>query len=490
MWILTAVLLVSLTLVAGAAEANPKLDKDAAQWLREVHLLILPEEELAFRGLTNPEDRKEFQRIFWARRDPEPATAVNEWEESNLRGRKRADELFALPGSRGSETGCGQVLLLLGEPLEIEGAGPGEIAGRGAREQFNSLEPMREGSRRPETWVYRSRTGDPVTFTGGELRIAFDESCRFSEGGRVLEDLRRVAAARITQPALDYRKDTSGRLVPLNALRASSGSAGSGGAARALLESKRTDFPMALEPKLLLRAQAGQAYAAGLVRADARGLGPDSGGARIVGTVAVQAVPSTGPASDLVERTVSAAAGPDGAIVAAYGVSLKPGRYTLRVALLLPGGKGSVAGLPLDVPDFDAPGLKATGLVVYPDEPVPQDAQDPYAALTVGPLRLRPRFGNSFSKSDAIQVVSVLYGAQTDATTGKAVLRARFSISKDGKPVAKAQDQVFETAMAVASIGPIPLGGFAPGPHQVRLEVRDEVAGTTAVQEAAFEVRE
>src|SRR6185295_2237218 len=184
---------------------------------------------------------------------------------------KRADELFAFPGSRGSETGCGQVLLLLGEPLEIEGAGPGEIAGRGAREQFNSLEPMREGSRRPETWVYRSRTGDPVSFTGGELRIAFDESCRFSEGGRVLEDLRRVAAARITQPGLDYRKDTSGRLVPLNAMRASSGSAGSGGAARALLESKRTDFPMALEPKLLLRAQAGQAYAAGLLRADARG---------------------------------------------------------------------------------------------------------------------------------------------------------------------------------------------------------------------------
>src|SRR6185295_3207434 len=64
-WILAAVLLVSPAPVAGAAEATPKLDKDAARWLREVHLLILPEEELAFRGLTSPEDRTEFQRIFW-----------------------------------------------------------------------------------------------------------------------------------------------------------------------------------------------------------------------------------------------------------------------------------------------------------------------------------------------------------------------------------------------------------------------------------------
>ena len=44
--------------------------------------------------------------------------------------------------------------------------------------------------------------------------------------------------------------------------------------------------------------------------------------------------------------------------------------------------------------------------------------------------------------------------------------------------------------MAVASIGPIPLAGFAPGPRLVKLEVTDRVAGTTTVKEATFEVRE
>ena len=164
-WTLVGLLWLAL-LVRVHCAPDPKLDKDAARWLREVHLLILPDEEALFRGLTSSDDRKEFPRIFWARRDPDPKTPANELQEAIEHGRLRADELFAFPGTRGSETGCGQVFLLLGDPLEV--------VGRGARERFNSLEPMREGSRRPETWVYRSRPGYPVTFTGGELRIAFD----------------------------------------------------------------------------------------------------------------------------------------------------------------------------------------------------------------------------------------------------------------------------------------------------------------------------
>ena len=471
------------------APATPKLDKEAARWLREVHLLILPEEEAVFRGLTSPEDRKEFPRIFWARRDPDPATSANEGQEAMMSARRRADELFAFPGTPGSETGCGQVLLLLGEPTEVEGAAP-NVAARGARQQFNSLEPMREGSRRPETWVYRSHAGDPMVFTGSELRIAFDEGCRFSEGGRVLEDLRRAAAARITRPALDYRKTADGRLVRLEALAVADAPSGGAAAARALLGAARADFPLAVEPKLLLRTQAGQAYAAGLFRADVRNLLPEGGGTSVAGVVAVQAIPAAGPPSVAAPKAWNAAVGKDGSLVAAYGISLKAGRYTLRIAVLLPEGKGSVGEVPLDVPDFEAPDLKATGLVIYPDETVPADPPDPYAALTVGALRLRPRFGNVFAKSDAIQVVAALYGGKADASSGKARLRARFSILKDGSPVAKGQDQVFDTAMAVASIGPVPLSGFAPGSHRVKLEVTDEVAGASTVQEAAFEVRE
>jgi GWxTD domain-containing protein len=463
--------------------ADKGLDKSAERWLREVHLLILPEEEVLFRTLPSAEERKEFQRIFWARRDPDPSTPKNEMEEALVKGRARADDLFTSPNERGFETGCGQVFLLLGDPLEVQGSEPRAIQGRGARAKFDSLQPMRDGARPPEVWVYRSKPGDPMAFTGGELRIAFDDACRFSEGGRILDELRQVARARILRPALDYRKTAEGRLVPLDVLLKSEGTSA------AALTTGAADFPVAIEPKLLLRTQAGVAYAAGLIRADLAA--PQvTGSAPLAGNVSAEATPTSGPAVKA-QRAFSAVVAADGSLTASYGLGLKPGHYTLHVGVTLTGGKSAIASVPLDVPDFDAPGLHVAPLVLYPDEPAPPaDPKDPYSALTVGPLRLRPRFGDSFKASDALQVVSVLTGGKTDPATGKASLHARFAVTKDGKPVAKGDDQAFETSNAVASIGPVPLSGYAAGRYVVHLEVKDGVAGTTATEERRFEIKE
>jgi GWxTD domain-containing protein len=464
---------------AGAAPPEARLDKAAETWLRKVHLLILPEEEAFYRSLKQAEDRKEFERIFWARRSSGTASQ-NDLQAAVTRAQAREDDLFSLPGTRGSETGCGQVFSLLGDPAEVEGGSPDQLQGRGARQKFNSLEPIREGTRRPETWVYRSRPGDAMRFTGDELRVALDESCRFSEGGRVLDDLRRAAQVLVVRPEVTYRLGSDGRLIRLEeALR------GMEGGARALLAAPRQDFPLEIEPKLLLRTQAGQAYAAGLFLLQA---GAEAAGGTVVGTVAAEAGGPAGP-SPASDRTFSTTVGSGGAILGSYGISLAPGAYTLRVAVRLADGRGAVATRPLDVPDFGAPGFKAAGLVLYPDEPSPAaDPRDPFAALTVGPLRLRARFGNAFAKSDSLQVVSVLYGGKVDGASGKAALRARFTILKDGKAVAKGEDQTLDTPMAVASIGPVSLAGFAPGRYLVKLEASDTLAGTATTQEASFDI--
>jgi GWxTD domain-containing protein len=443
-----------------------------------VHLLILPDEEAAFRALVTSEDRKEFQRIFWARRDPDPTTARNEMEDAVAVGRKRADDLFTSPRERGSLTGCGQVFLLLGEPLEVEG--------REVQERFNSLRDMKEGARRPEAWTYRSRPGDPVAYTAGELRISFDEDCRFSEAGRVLDDLRRVAQSRIVRPALVYRTTSEGHLVRLEDLLRESG----GVAAHPPLDPNRRDFPLALEPKVVLRTQAGLGYVAGLFRADLSALGAAiSGGAPVEGVVQAEAVAASGTVAGRTERAFTATPDPS-AIVASFGLTLKPAAYTVRVSVRLSGGQVSSSTVPFEVPDFEARGLASTPLILYPDEPgAPAGPKDAFAAMTVGPLHLRPRFGEAFRATDALQVVAILFGADKDPATGKSALRASFSILKDGRAVARGQDQVFDTPSAVASVGPIPLAGFAPGRYLVRLEGKDERAGTTSVQEKAFEIR-
>lgn len=492
--------LVALLLAAGAsrgAAESPAVD--TKRFPRLTHILLLPEEETLLKDLKDDKDRREFQKIFWARRDPTPGTPANEFEDNVRAVWKHADDIFSYPNQKGSETGCGQVLALLGRPEEIRDKGdavrtssvdfrakegPERAPTPGAGRQFDNSAYLRDGAERePETWVYRDRPGLPYSFTGAELRIAFDSECRFAEGGILAQDLHRAAAAFVTRPDLAYSRGSDGHLAPLAAA-----SSGTSAGAQALLAAPRNDFPLAAESKLLMRGPKGEAYVAGLVRAAAGATGPP---ARL--SLAAQASDAAGQAVASSAREMTARPEADGSLVASWGLSLKPGRYKVTVAALLAEpSKGSVSTIDVEVPDFGGGALVASPLVVYPDEPPAgggADVRDPYAAMHLGPTRLHPRFGNVFAPSDALMVVATLYGAKVDAVTGQAGLRSRFSILKDGKPVARGAEDVFTTPDAVASVGPIPLADYTPGAYVVRLDVTDAVTKQTLRQETALEIR-
>jgi GWxTD domain-containing protein len=465
-------------IVAGGAAASGT-DTSGERWFKEVRLLVLPDEDALHGELEDAADRAEFERIFWARRDPDPTTLANEFQAAVARARARADERFTRSGQKGSDTDCGQLFVLLGEPTEV--------IGREAKVHFDAAEALR-GSRRPEVWIYRSRPGDAVTFTGGELRVSLDEECRFAEGARVRDDLQRVARSKVVQPRLGYLKKPDGHLARLEDVRAALSAAPAPTAAGPA----RADFPLALEPKMLLRTPSGEAYSAGLIRADLKALraGDGTPPPALDAAVTVQAVDAAGQAAPMFERAVRGAVSADGTFTASYGLPLRPGRYVLRVGLVA-GDKTSVASTPIEVPDYDAPGLKLGSILVYPETGLapPADAKDPYSAFTVGALRLHPRFGNVFTKADSLHAVCVIYGGQADAATGKPSLRARLSFNKDGRPVAMGQPETFDTASAVVSVGPVPLADFAPGPYVARVEAIDLVTGKQVTQETAFEIQ-
>jgi hypothetical protein len=272
-------------------------------------------------------------------------------------------------------------------------------------------------------------------------------------------------------------------------LAAAAATSAGGGGARALLAAPRTDFPLAAESKLLMRAPKGEAYVAGLVRASAGAKGE----APLRLSLAAQAQDASGQAVASAARETNARPEADGSLVASWGLSLKPGRYKVTVAVLLEADRGSASTIDVEVPDFGGAALAASPLVVYPDEPAAggaPDARDPYAAMQLGPMRLHPRFGNVFAPSDALMVVAALYGARVDPATGKAAVQSRYSILlKGGKPVARGAEDTFSTADAVASVGPIPLSVYAPGAYVVRLDVTDAVANQTLRQEVPFEIQ-
>ena len=159
-----------------------------------------PRRRPLLKELKDDKDRREFQKIFWARRDPTPGTPANEFEDNVRAVWKHADELFSYPNQKGSETGCGQVLALLGRPEEVLGKGDAvrtpsvqrHAAGRGRERrpaapgpgrQFDNMAYLREGAdaragdlglprpARPPLLVHGSRAArSPSTPSAGSPR--------------------------------------------------------------------------------------------------------------------------------------------------------------------------------------------------------------------------------------------------------------------------------------------------------------------------------
>ena len=211
--------------------------------------------------------------------------------------------------------------------------------------------------------------------------------------------------------------------------------------------------------------------------------------ARVV--VGVQAVDETGKSAGVSEREATVDVAPDGSYVVSYGMALKPGAYTLRVALLDPQtGKGSVATLPLKMPDYEGEDISLSPLLVLRDvQEVAAAAQDAMAAFQLGPMRFLPNYDNVFTPADSVTLLTFVYNPRIDQATGKPSTTASFAILKDGKPVAKAEDQNYDTPGAGPSVGPVPLTKFTPGKYVAQVKIRDNVAKKDLTQETTFEVK-
>ncbi|HSN69824.1 MAG TPA: GWxTD domain-containing protein [Thermoanaerobaculia bacterium] len=119
-----AVAVALLSLAAGTAmaqlsDAYSKWDETAVQ------LLLTSEEKAAWKKIKTDADAETFVALFWARRDPTPGTARNEWKEMFEKRASIADERFSQGKLKGSLTDRGKVFILLGAPTRISGSDAG-----------------------------------------------------------------------------------------------------------------------------------------------------------------------------------------------------------------------------------------------------------------------------------------------------------------------------------------------------------------------------
>ena len=468
--------LLGLAVLAGPARAE-KLDKEDKKWLDDAHPIMLDAEEKQYKDLKDKADRLEFQKIFWARRDPDLATPENEYQAQYAKDRAEADLQFRVPTQSGSDTDCGRVFLLLGKPDDVQKDEGSTIVHRSA-----------------ETWTYTDKPGR--TFAGGKVQIAFDPDCRGTAG--LAGQLDRIAGAKVVHPNIDYRKDKDGHIVKLAEQLPKDTKA------RALFKAPRQDFPVAAQAAYLKVAD-GSTALVGLVRGDASGLAAaDAGGTKVVNvSVAASVVGADGNEAGWVEQTMNAPVGADGAFVGSFKLGLNPGKYTLKAgAVDLKGGKASLASMPIDVPDLSKeetaadgsthPVPSAASIILLRDveeitATTPPDPAHPYAAFNLPQARLIPLFGTTLHKADQLSIFYQVYDLAVDAA-GKGDAMATVSILKDGKaPIARTQNPM-NTAVGGSVIGPVPLAGYEVGKYVVQLKVSDKQAKKDLTQEAPFEV--
>lgn len=116
----------SLLLVASslslADDRVDRLDPEHRKWLEEeVGYIITDQERDVFLSLPTVEDRARFVEAFWERRDPDPASPVNEFKEEHYKRLEYANRIFSRDAPRpGWKTDMGRFWIILGKPHEIQ----------------------------------------------------------------------------------------------------------------------------------------------------------------------------------------------------------------------------------------------------------------------------------------------------------------------------------------------------------------------------------
>jgi|GEM_PF-379126 len=108
----------AITLCAGSlfAALSPEhvaFGKSAAKFL------MTTEEAAKWKSLSSDRDAQRFEELFWARRDPTPGTAANEFRDEFEARVKFADERYGFGKVSGSVSDRGRIIVLLGPPTRV-----------------------------------------------------------------------------------------------------------------------------------------------------------------------------------------------------------------------------------------------------------------------------------------------------------------------------------------------------------------------------------
>jgi GWxTD domain-containing protein len=123
----TRTVVIVLFLAAGlgllaACSGGPRvvLDPESKKFYDTASLIMTREEAKIFRLLSDQESRKEFIEDFWAKRDPNPDTEINEFQREFQSRVDYANKRYKGEGRPGWKTDRGRIHIFMGPPDKFE----------------------------------------------------------------------------------------------------------------------------------------------------------------------------------------------------------------------------------------------------------------------------------------------------------------------------------------------------------------------------------
>ena len=508
---LTRISVAALCLFA-AATAFAEVSKQYADFPTGfAQYLLTDAEREEWKNVRTDEQAKQFIDLFWARRDPTPATPANELRALIEARVEAADEQLDHGRIDGSRTDRGKVFVALGSPTSIRRSG-------GAARRNAALPPTGDDGGtsatgllpRTEVWHYEDEKTE-LQLGQPELQITFVDVNNVGEyrlGGRTRDAVKaveRVAQSYISQPNLTA--------VPSYTAAQQAAAPAATPAAPAAPAASPLTTPALREAITAVRAE-GAKKSDALFVSHGEFITPDGAHFVPVQVYAPASAGLTGGQKVTFFGTIEKAEGGEvisieepveltattGGVFHARSLGLAPGRYRGFFGLAKDGTPISVASTDLVIEGLK-PGEPSASPLILSNHVYPMtEAQAPTDPFAFGGLQIVPKSDATFRKTDELWYFVELRNPGLDPATREPRLSVKLAVNgtaDDGKPVRMVgapeitPGQELKGVPGHRAIGQaLPLANFRPGNYTMTVTVKDLTLDKTFKLEAPFRVAE
>jgi len=540
--------LIAAVLFSVALSALGALSKEYADFPKgPVGLLMTNDERAQWKNVKSDDAAKQFIDLFWARRDPTPGTATNEFHDLITERIKVADGNFREPNKLGSMTDRGKVFILLGSPTKIvrsgtgahvstiqtpgaisHPSGQGAVGGNSAAGGAGSATPPPPAPDNPssaqdyspkELWRYdqgqvKLALGQPLVevafidqygsndykmerMLGTDYKSVFDRVAKSYVAEPDLTSVPVYTAEASPAPAATTMSTTTmSTTTAMGTTMAAGATAFKSDVLRAAVDEARAakapSNTIYLSYDEFVTAEGEHFVPVQLYAPKSAGIAAESG-MTFFGAVDTEGGQRVAVYEEPVTLDTS-----NGDVYYARSLDLAPGTYRGTFGLAKDGKPVAVVSQPLVVKGVDKSAPALSSLLLANNIFAMTEAQKPTDPFAFGGLKVVPKGDRVFHTSEDLWYFYEARNPGLDATTNQPNMTMKVTVkgtTAEGKPVkmlgpsAPVQAQELKGVPGHWAVGQaLPLGGFKPGSYTITVNVTDAALNKTYDLQQSFTV--